>query len=106
MTRTLGLMLMSLDILLSENNQLKNPHIRWILINDKDAIEMGDAVHTNDFLATITWVLIVAGAVLSIVGYVRLLLSVLAEWGWAVLQYIGSLRLGSRICRRSTCIGR
>jgi len=65
-------MLMSLDILLSENNQLKNPHIRWILINDKDAIEMGDAVHTNDFLATITWVLIVAGAVLSIVGYVRL----------------------------------
>ena len=42
-----------------------------MLINGKDAIEMGDAVHTNDFLATLTWVVIVAGAVLSIVGYVR-----------------------------------
>ena len=33
---------------------------------------MGGSVHTNDFLTTLTWVVIVAGAVLSIVGYVRL----------------------------------
>ncbi|SRR6266487_1714876 len=33
---------------------------------------MGGSVHTNDFLTTLTWVVIVAGAVFSIVGYVRL----------------------------------
>jgi len=32
---------------------------------------MGESLHTRDFLTTVTWVVIVAGAVLSIVGYVR-----------------------------------
>ncbi len=33
---------------------------------------MDGSAHAKDFLTTVTWVLIVAGAVLSIVGYVRL----------------------------------
>ncbi len=33
---------------------------------------MSGSVHTKDFLTTATWVLMIAGAVLSIVGYARL----------------------------------